>query len=86
MKKWLIIIVSILAVAGIGLVIYLNTSKGKKMIYAKTISAKTGISWQKYMTMEEGYLKGRATAMKAGAETFSYNGSQYNTASGKKII
>lgn len=86
MKKWFVIIVIVLVVAGIALVIYLNSSKGKKMLYAKIISAKTGVDYKLYMKQDEGYLKGRANAYQSGAASFTYNGAQYSTETGRKII
>lgn len=85
MKKWILIIVVILVFAGLAIFFYLNTSKGKKMMYAKIIAGKTGVDWKLYAKMDEGYLKGRADAIKTGSLNFNFNGATYNTESGRKI-
>jgi uncharacterized protein YxeA len=86
MKKWIIGFIVVLIIAGIAFIIFGTSSKGKKMHYAKIISKNTGLHWKNYINLEEAYLKSRATAMQNKLPVFMYNGSTYNTSTGKKVV
>jgi hypothetical protein len=85
MKKWMYIVGGFILFLAVCVFFYLQSSKGKKMLYAKTISKKTGRHFKDYLGMDEGYLKSRAEAVKNNSTTFTYNGVYFNTASGTKI-
>ena len=75
-------IIAVAIVSALGFFVYIKT-KDKKLEYAKTISSYTGTGYMLYMAFDEGYLKERAAAFKAGDATFTFNGKIYTTQTGK---
>jgi hypothetical protein len=53
-----------------------------KIAYAKTIAKASGVDFRKYLSMDKGFLKARAKAIKGGEGEFVYNGKSYSTKSG----
>ena len=84
-------IIAVAIVAALGYLAYTFTKKDNKKLnnklhYAKIISSYTGTGYMLYMTLDEGYLKERAAAFKAGDATFTFNGKTYTTETGKVKI
>jgi len=76
-------IIAVAIVAALSYLAYTFTKKdNKKLQYAKIISSYTGTGYMLYIPFDEGYLKSRADAFKAGDATFAYNSKTYITSSG----
>ena len=55
--------------------LFMNKEKAAWIVYRNV----SGVDW------EAGYLRARAKAFNSTKESFKYNGSEYNTSTGKKI-
>lgn len=64
--------------------LYRNNKKRYANMIIKANGTSGTLPW--LMTLDEGFLKAWAKGLKAGTDTFPYNGKNYNTQGGKAVV